>query len=128
MQKHVTLVGVLHVVYHGLSLLIGLAIFAVLSSVGFLLGDPEAARILLVVGTVVAVFLIVLSVPGIIGGICLLRRHSWARILVLIVSFFDLLDIPLGTALGAYSIWALMNDETIRLFESTAGAGTAARS
>jgi hypothetical protein len=38
------------------------------------------------------------------------------RILVLVVSFFNLLHVPLGTLLGVYSLWVLLNDETIRQF------------
>ena len=28
----------------------------------------------------------------------------------------DLLNIPIGTAIGAYSLWVLLNDETSKLF------------
>ena len=35
---------------------------------------------------------------------------------MLVMSFFNLIRIPLGTILGVYSIWVLLNDETIRLF------------
>jgi hypothetical protein len=31
------------------------------------------------------------------------------------VSFFNLLRIPFGTALGIYTLWVLMNDDTIAL-------------
>jgi hypothetical protein len=38
--------------------------------------------------------------------------------MVLIVSFFNLLNIPLGTALGVYSFIILLKDETVQLFTS----------
>jgi hypothetical protein len=47
----------------------------------------------------------------------LLRKQSWARILVLFVSAIDLFNVPIGTALGAYSIWVLLQPETVSLFE-----------
>jgi hypothetical protein len=37
---------------------------------------------------------------------------------MLVISFFNLLRVPLGTILGGYSIWVLLNDETIRLFDA----------
>jgi hypothetical protein len=60
--------------------------------------------------------LIAVSVLGIIGGVGLLRLKSWARYLVLVLSILALLSIPIGTALGIYSIWVLVNDETVQLF------------
>ncbi len=112
-SKHVTLVGVLHIVYHALTFAAGLIILGVLSTVGLLSGDPCAAAILTTIGSVVAAFLIVLSIPGVIAGIGLLQGKSWARVLTLIVGAIGLLDIPVGTALGAYTFWVLMRDEAI---------------
>jgi hypothetical protein len=66
--------------------------------------------------------MLVLSVPGIIGGIWLLKRRPWARILVLIVGALGLIDFPLGTALGVYTLWALVHDETVELFAGSRGA------
>ena len=60
--------------------------------------------------------MIVVSIPGIIGGIGLLKYKNWARILVLIISAIGLLNVPFGTALGIYSIWTIVQDETIKLF------------
>jgi hypothetical protein len=60
----------------------------------------------------VAVVLALLSVPSLVGGWGLLKRRPWARMLVLIVSFLNLLNFPLGTLVGGYSIWVLMNDES----------------
>ena len=117
MNKHITLLGVFHIVYHALGLFVGLGIFALLSMIGCASGDPEAAVILPIVGTFVAVLLIGLSAPGVIAGIWLLRRRGWARILAMIVGGLGLMDIPLGTALGAYTFWVLMQDDSVELFD-----------
>jgi len=112
-QKHITLVGVFHIVYHALGFIFGLFLFAILAFVGTLVIDPYEARILWWVGTCIGTFLIVLSVPGIIAGIWLLRRREWARILTLIVGALGLIDIPLGTALGVYTLWVLIQDDAV---------------
>ena len=65
--------------------------------------------------------LIAVSVPGIVGGVGLLRSKSWARYVILVLSILDLLNIPIGTALGIYGIWVLVNDETVRLLDSRPG-------
>jgi len=73
------------------------------------------------VGTAIALWLILVSVPGIVGGIGLLKYKSWARYLVLVLSVLALASIPIGTAIGIYSIWVLVQDETAKMFGSGAG-------
>ncbi|HRX12744.1 MAG TPA: hypothetical protein P5210_13880, partial [Draconibacterium sp.] len=60
----------------------------------------------------------ILSIPGIIAGIGLLKRKEWARILTLILSVLSLVNFPIGTAIGAYSIWAMVQPEVIELFKT----------
>ena len=45
---------------------------------------------------------------GFFAGWGLLQRESWARILALVVGFLALLNVPLGTALGIYTLWVLL--------------------
>ncbi len=117
MEKHVHVLGILHIVYNALGLLIGIFIFWVLMGAGIISKDSEAITILFIVATSLASFFIIMSVPGILGGIFLIKWKNWARIVVLILGFLSLLEIPFGTALGIYTIWVLLNDETIELFE-----------
>ena len=116
MENHVTAVGSLSIGLSVFGILIGAFIFVLLAGIGYLVQDEEAAPILTVVGFFVGVFLLILSIPGIIGGIGLFRHKEWARILVLITSALHLLNFPIGTAIGGYSIWVLVNPDTIRLF------------
>lgn len=124
MQKHVRILGILHIVYSCLGLLIGLLVLVFLAGLGLAIDqmpDTEnfqvsVSSILGVIGFFVALLLTLFSLPGIIGGIGLLKYREWARILIIIVGFFDLLHIPLGTALGVYTIWVLFNSETVSLF------------
>ena len=44
-------------------------------------------------------FMFVLALPSLLAGYGLLREKNWGRILTIIVSFFNLLNFPLGTAL-----------------------------
>jgi hypothetical protein len=118
MEKHITLLGVLHIVYHALGLLIGVLIVSLLGWIVHFVGEPEVSSILGMVMSIIAFFMIVISVPGIIAGIGLVKRRPWSRILALVIGIIDLLDIPLGTALGVYTIWVLMSDESVPLFPS----------
>ena len=116
MEKHVTFVGALRIGLGVLGILAAMIVFAAVVGGGLISGDREAIRITAIVGPVVAFFLFILSVPGIIGGIGLLKRKPWARFLVLVLAVLDLFNIPIGTALGIYTIWVLMRDETVQLF------------
>src|SRR5216684_264832 len=36
------------------------------------------------------------------------RREEWARIVALVMGFIALLSVPIGTALGVYTLWVLL--------------------
>jgi hypothetical protein len=46
----------------------------------------------------------------------LAEYHPWARTLGLALGLFDLPLVPLGTALGGYALWVLLQEETRRRF------------
>ena len=119
MEKHITLLGVFHIVYHALGLVIGIGMISLLTWVVHFVGEPQVSSILGMVMSIIGFFLI-LAIPGIIAGVGLRKKRPWARIFALVIGIIDLLDIPLGTALGAYTIWVLMSDESIPLFPSQA--------
>lgn len=118
MERHVSLLGVLYLAYHALGLLCGVLIFGLLSGVGLISGDLQAAGVLTLIGTGIGLFLVVVSLPGFIAGVGLLKRQPWARVLALVLGFLNLFNVPIGTALGVYAFWVLMNDECAELFRA----------
>ncbi len=124
MEKHIDVLGALWIAWGAIGCLFGMVVFGVLFGVSFIpdMGH-EAPIILRSVGFGVGLFIFILSVPEIIAGIGLLKRLEWGRILALVVAFFNLLSIPLGTALGIYSIVILLREETAALFKSASQKG-----
>jgi hypothetical protein len=59
---------------------------------------------------------VLLSAPGIIAGVGLLGFHSWARILALVLAVLNLPGFPIGTLLGIYTLYALLDDDAAHLF------------
>ncbi len=116
MEKHINIVATIQIGFSIFGVVIAALIYFVLNIAGNLSGDQEANFILNIIANSLTVFFIVLSLPGILGGIGLLKRKEWARILVLIVSVLQLFNFPLGTAVGAYSIWALVQPEVVAEF------------
>ena len=120
MKQHVSFVGALHVGFGILGLLGALAVYLAFHfAFGFVEHDPIANRLIPFFGNTISLIIIFFASLGIIGGIGLFSYRPWARILVLIVSAINCFNIPIGTAKGVYSIWVLMQKETIDLFEST---------
>ena len=116
MEKHVTTLGILYIAVSALGVLSAIIVYMVLIGAGIISEAPEALQILATVGSAVAFVIVIIAIPGIIGGIGLLNHYPWARILVLILGILNLIKIPIGTALGIYTIWVLLNDETEKLF------------
>jgi hypothetical protein len=120
MQKHVTLVGALHIGYSALQLVMALIVFTFLVGGGIIGGVVSKEEIVfaatMTVAAMIGLWILMVSLPGIIGGVGLLRYKPWGRYMVLVLSVLALLNIPLGTAIGVYSIWVLVQDETAQLF------------
>lgn len=120
MKQHVSFVGALHVGFGILGLLGALTIYIIFNFAGGFAeveAEPFASEILSFLGGTISLVIMFFALLGIIGGIGLFSHKNWARILVMIVSAMNCLNIPIGTAKGVYSIWVLMNKETMELFE-----------
>jgi hypothetical protein len=129
MREHVKILGILNIVMGGLTALLGLVVLLATGSIASLIvmslqdsGEADNARIAApivgVIGIVIGVFLLALALPAILGGWGLLNYKSWSRILMIIISGLSLLHFPLGTALGVYGLWVLLNEQTRQLLES----------
>jgi NADH:ubiquinone oxidoreductase subunit K len=117
MEKHINVVGVLYIILSVLSFLGAFTIYFVLRLIGNFTDDDNANMILTIIADVLSVVLVVLAIPCLIGGIGLIKRKNWARILVLILSIINLLNFPIGTVIGIYSIWALLQPEVTAEFQ-----------
>jgi hypothetical protein len=116
MRDHVRILAWCSIIYSSIIVLVGICIGAVVLFGGAISGDREAIFITGAVGAGIAFFLIVIALPGMIAGIGLLKMRPWARIVAIVVGALHILSFPLGTALGIYTLWVLLNAETEALF------------
>jgi hypothetical protein len=116
MPQHVTIVAWLYLIGHAFFIVIGGFVFVLLTSIGFVIRDPEALPILSIVGTWTALFLTVLALPGLIAGVGLLKRQMWGRVLAIIVAFFGLINFPIGTAISLYALFVLLQNTAAEYF------------
>jgi len=68
-----------------------------------------------------APFLAVLTIAGAVAsfaaGFSLLQRKPWGRALAMVIGILVLIRIPLGTALGIYTLWVLAPAESAEEYE-----------
>ncbi len=131
MRDHIRILGILNIVLGSLTALGGLVALLAMGTIAGIVAASlpsadssdyhnavVAAPIVASIGIAIAIFFLVLGLPAIIGGWGLLHYRPWARILMIVVSIFDLFHIPIGTALGVYGLWVLMSTEGQRLLAS----------
>jgi hypothetical protein len=115
-DQHIMILGWLHVVGSAIFLAIAAFVFFILTGIGVVSGDPQAVTVLSLVGTSVGVFLSILALPGIAAGIGLLRRKSWGRVLAIVVGILNLINFPVGTIIGVYTLWVLFQNTATDYF------------
>jgi hypothetical protein len=128
-DTHVKVLAVLYIVFGALGTFAALAVMAVfgMAAAASIAQDGDAAIALPLIGltgTALAFFLLIVSLPGIIAGIGLLKYRPWARILTIVISAINLINIPFGTILGGYGLWVLFSEQGARLFGAAPSATT----
>ena len=119
MDTHVNVIAILWIISGIFGLFLAFGILIVFLGVSFIPDmGYEAPVILRIIGIWGSIFIAVLAAPEIIGGIGLMKKKEWGRILTLVVSFLNLIWFPFWTALGVYSIVVLLKDETVQLFRA----------
>jgi predicted nucleic acid-binding Zn ribbon protein len=107
--RHLQLLGCLWIAISVLNLL-GAGALYVLSRANFLyinlpvLGSgllPDLFQLL-------AWLVLLKSLAGFAAGFGLLERQPWARMLAMVLGCISLIKIPIGTALGIYTLWVLL--------------------
>ena len=124
METHVKILGVLNIILGILGVLGALTILLVFGGIAGAVGmsashDPDARIAIPILGAIgggLAILVLILSLPGIIAGFGLLKFREWARILTIILSALNLLNVPFGTALGIYGLWVTLSQEGIQVF------------
>jgi hypothetical protein len=116
MDTHVKVLGWLYIISGILGLLTAAVVVLAVFGGGLISGDRTAITITGIVAAVVGGLILLLSAPGIIAGIGLFGYHGWARILALVLGILNLPAFPLGTLLGIYTLWVLLDSETSLLF------------
>jgi zinc ribbon protein len=125
-QRNIQILAILWLVAGALNLFLGFGMFTfshIFSNLGLHFdGAPNVAPFLHSIVAFASGFVLLKAVLSIVTGIGLLQRESWARPLAIVMSFFELLHIPFGTALGIYTLVVLLPNEASVEYDELAKA------
>jgi hypothetical protein len=110
-QQHIKVLGIMFIIRGVLSILLGTAVALLILIGGLFATDTRLMAVLAVVILIVGSIAAVTGILEIAGGWGLLLVKKWSRLLVIIMSIINLIDIPFGTALGIYGLWVLLKPE-----------------
>jgi len=116
-HRHIHTLGILWIVYAGLSLLTWMMMVPFLAGMfhgrdlpfghGFGGFTFPFERMPFLIPIITAAVL-VRTVLYIVTGIALLRRAPWARMLAIVAAFLTIIKLPFGTPLAIYTLWVLL--------------------
>jgi hypothetical protein len=125
-RDHVRLVGILWMAYSALHVVAGVAVIVVARIFGHLIHIPGAppgvsvwVRFLL---SISGWLILAKAASGFFTGWGLLQREQWARTFALVMGFVALLNVPVGTALGVYTLWVLLPAQSDNEYKALAQA------
>ena len=124
MARHVEFLSRLLLVWSAFIAIIGLAVLAFAVGAASLAvtagvespGTEVAAGITAATLAVVALTALAWGAVHYVCARGLREYHAWARALGLALGLFDLPLVPLGTGLGSYALWVLLQEDTRRRF------------
>jgi hypothetical protein len=113
---HVAVVGWLQIANGLLGLLLGALAATLIVGLAAITDIGRVLQTMTLTAAVIGGLMVILSIPGIVAGIGLLRRASWSRVMALVLSAFELALFPLGTVLAAYTVFVLSHQAAINAF------------
>lgn len=80
-------------------------------------GADIGAALIAWTGRAISIAGFILCVPSLLCGWGLLRHHSWARWLGILLAAIAVVQIPVGTILGGYLLWVLLSTRSEPWFD-----------
>jgi hypothetical protein len=113
-REHVRLVGIFWMAYSALHVVVGVVLLIVAETIfGGAIHinngpPPEVTAWLRPLLSFIGWLILAKAAAGFVAGWGLLQRQEWARTVALVVGFVALLNVPIGTAIGIYTLWVLL--------------------
>jgi len=125
-EEHNKTLATLHFIYgaiHGLTL-VGLVILLLVVLLATPAGSTISAFWIVEGSIVVATLFVVVGLLPLIVGYGFRRRSRWVKPAGIVLAVLSLINIPIGTALGIYTIKFLRSPEGVKLYGGSAWSAT----
>ena len=123
MRPHLTLLGILQLVWGSIGLLLGVStLMLAIGAVAIGLTSPIdgfSAAATAVVFAVVSLVLLLGGLANAWAGAAIRRGQPAGRLAALGLAVPNLFVLPFGTALGVYAFWVLLHEESRKIFVET---------
>lgn len=117
MGIHITILAAFYLLSGLSELLLAFAVLVLGTGAELLAGDASTFALTVGLLTTIAIFFVVIGLPGLILAYGLLRRRSWSRPLGFALGALNLVNFPFGTILGVYTMFVLTRAEVIAELE-----------
>ena len=111
MHQQINIIAYLYLALGALTLLGAFIVTLAIAGGGLISGDDQAIVITSTVGFVIGGFMAIGGILSLVAGYGLLRRRSWARTATIVLSIVNLFNFPIGTALGGYALYVMLQEE-----------------
>jgi len=121
MRSHVNLLGILHLVWGAMGLLLAVSLLILAGGAGAIAWTSVDER--LTAGFTAALFVLFAAALAVAGcsnawaGRAIHQHRSAGRLAALGLAALNVFILPFGTALAIYGFWVLLNNDARQLFE-----------
>jgi hypothetical protein len=122
-NDHARILGIIFLIFGGLGILAVIGILFFLIGMGgiaaFNVGGSESIPVIIVfmIFAAVAVITGLFIIPQIIAGWNLFQGNGKSKIWVLLSAVINVLNFPIGTAIGVYAFWFAFSEEGKQYFK-----------
>ncbi len=116
--SHVSVLCVLYFLVAGAFLFFALMMYFFMNETGLPFFGMQSFSLSQTVAAVLIVVFLLLALIAIFGAIGMLRWKEWGRKIILFLGAVFVLFIPIGTVVGAYTIWVLTHEKAKYYFSN----------
>jgi hypothetical protein len=127
-QGHLHLLGILWLAISAFNTIGGVIVYVIANTLfahfqG--MGASDAPAFLRPLLSVIGILVLAKAACGFIAGWGLIQREPWARVAALVLGFIALFNVPFGTAVGVYTLWALLPAQSQQEYDALVAARAA---
>jgi hypothetical protein len=113
---HIKVVGILNIVLGILGTLTGTGVVVLFGLLNVRVQHAGGGITWSVLALLPLLLILAVVILRIVSAVRLMKGASWARIVIIIFAILGLLNFPIGTALGIYTLWVLLFRENAGLY------------